>query len=92
MLTTCISINIDSLDASEVGYNLECNGIKTRSGLHCSPLAHKTIGSYPTGTVRLSISYFTTKEEIDYALMILNKIAINRMFLINTNIKFNFSV
>ena len=78
MLTTCISINIDSLDSSEVGYNLECNGIKTRCGLHCAPLAHKTIGSYPNGTVRLSISYFTSKEEIDYTLMILNKIANHR--------------
>ncbi len=78
MLTTCISINIDSLDSSEIGYNLECNGIKARSGLHCAPLAHKTIGSYPNGTVRLSISYFTSKEEIDYTLMILNKIANHR--------------
>ncbi|BCZ49462.1 cysteine desulfurase [Clostridium gelidum] len=78
MLTTCISININSLDPSEFGYILECNGIKTRSGLHCSPLAHKTIGSYPSGTVRLSISYFTSKEELDYALMVINKIATNR--------------
>ena len=80
MLTTCLSININSLDSSEFGYNLECNGIKTRSGLHCAPLAHKTIGSYPSGTVRLSISYFTSKEELDYTLTILNKIALNRCF------------
>lgn len=77
MLTTCISINANSLDPSELGYHLECNGIKTRTGLHCAPLAHKTIGTYPNGTVRLSISYFTTKEDIDYTLMILNKITSN---------------
>lgn len=77
MLTTCISINIKSLDASELSYYLECDGIKTRCGLHCSPLAHQTIGTYPNGTVRLSISYFTTKEEIDYTLLVLNRIAIN---------------
>ena len=77
MLTTCISINLKSLDSSELGYYLECSGVKTRSGLHCSPLAHKTIGTYPNGTVRLSVSYFTTKKEIDYALTILNKISIN---------------
>ena len=76
-LTTCISINLSSIDPSEVGYYLECNGVKTRCGLHCSPLAHKTIGTYPTGTIRLSISYFTTKEEIDYALMILNRATTN---------------
>jgi cysteine desulfurase family protein len=75
MLTSCLSLNMNSLDSSELGYYLECDGIKTRSGLHCAPLAHKTIGTYPTGTVRLSISYFTTKEEIDYTLKILNKIA-----------------
>ncbi|GEP65510.1 cysteine desulfurase [Clostridium beijerinckii] len=76
-LSSCISINLNSLDPSELGYYLECEGIKTRSGLHCSPLAHKTIGSYPSGTVRLSISYFTTKEEVNYALTVLNKIPKN---------------
>lgn len=74
-ITTCISINIDGLDPSETGYYLDCEGIKTRCGLHCSPLAHKTIGTYPNGTVRLSLSYFTTKEQIDYTLYIINKIA-----------------
>lgn len=53
---------------------------KTRCGLHCAPLAHKSIGTYPNGTVRLSISYFTTKQEIDYALMVLNKICNNQDF------------
>ncbi|EHI96954.1 cysteine desulfurase family protein [Clostridium sp. DL-VIII] len=77
MLTTCISINVDSLDPSELGYQLDCNGIKTRTGLHCAPLAHKTIGTYPNGTVRLSISHFTTKDDIDYTLSILNKITSN---------------
>lgn len=74
MLTTCVSINSNLLDASELGYYLECNGIKTRCGLHCAPIAHKTIGTFPNGTVRLSISYFTTKKDIDYTLMTLNKI------------------
>ena len=76
--TTCVSININGLDSSETGYYLDREGIKTRCGLHCSPLAHKTIGTYPNGTVRLSISYFTTKEEINYALSAINKIASNK--------------
>ena len=67
-----------SLDSSELGYSLENNGIKTRCGLHCAPLAHKTIGSYPNGTVRLSVSYFNTKEEIDFTLKTLNKISLNK--------------
>lgn len=73
-ITSCISINANSLDPSELSYYLESNGIKTRSGLHCSPLAHETIGTYPTGTVRLSLSYFTTKEEIDYTLTVIKRI------------------
>lgn len=77
MLTSCISINANSLDSSELSYYLESNGIKTRSGLHCSPFAHQTIGTYPTGTVRLSISYFTTRKEIDYTLDVLNKLSSN---------------
>lgn len=74
-ITTCVSINMKSLDSSELCYFLETNGIKTRCGLHCAPLAHKTIGSYPNGTVRLSISYFNTKEEIDFVLKTLNKLS-----------------
>ncbi|APF23936.1 aminotransferase class V-fold PLP-dependent enzyme [Clostridium butyricum] len=77
-ITTCVSINMKSLDSSELGYSLENNGIKTRCGLHCAPLAHKTIGSYPNGTVRLSVSYFNTKEEIDFTLKTLNKISLNK--------------
>ncbi|WP_027637267.1 aminotransferase class V-fold PLP-dependent enzyme [Clostridium butyricum] len=77
-ITTCVSINMKSLDSSELGYSLENSGIKTRCGLHCAPLAHKTIGSYPNGTVRLSVSYFNTKEEIDFTLKTLNKISLNK--------------
>ena len=38
--------------------------IKVRTGLHCSPAAHKTLGTFPKGTVRLSPGYFNTMEEI----------------------------
>ncbi|EKQ57771.1 MULTISPECIES: aminotransferase class V-fold PLP-dependent enzyme [unclassified Clostridium] len=78
MLTTCLSINANSLDPSELSYQLDSYGIKTRSGLHCAPLAHESIGTHPTGTVRLSISYFTSKKEIDYTLNTLNKILSSR--------------
>lgn len=79
--TTCVSFNMKSIDPSEVGYYLETNNIKTRSGLHCAPLAHKTIGTYPNGTIRLSISYFSTKEEIDYTLSSLNKLSTTNIYL-----------
>ena len=74
--TTCISFNYKNFDSAEVSYFLEYNGIKTRSGLHCAPLAHKSIGSYPGGTIRFSLGYFNTEKEIDYTLSILNNINI----------------
>ncbi|MDS0527921.1 aminotransferase class V-fold PLP-dependent enzyme [Clostridium sp. SHJSY1] len=75
--TTCLSINNTNLDPSELSYLLDINGIKTRSGLHCAPLAHKSIGTYPAGAVRLSLSYFNSKEDIYNTLNILNKVEEN---------------
>jgi len=71
--TSCISLNYKDVDPSEFSYYLSENGIKNRSGLHCSPLAHKTINTYPNGTVRLSLSYFNSIEEINYTLSTMNK-------------------
>lgn len=51
-------------DPSDAAARLdEDYGIMTRSGLHCAPLAHKTLGSWPRGTVRFSFGPFTTPEE-----------------------------
>ena len=73
--TSCISITHSKLDVSELSYILDSDfNISNRSGLHCAPLAHKTIGTYPEGTVRLSLGYFNTEEEIRYTLDSLNKI------------------
>lgn len=52
-------------------------GIETRSGLHCAPLAHQTLGTYPAGTVRLSLSPYHNREDLEYlleALSSLNKL------------------
>lgn len=74
--TSCISLNITDMDTAELSFILDSDfGIKNRSGLHCAPLAHKTIGSFPSGTVRLSLSYFNTKEDIDYTISAINKIS-----------------
>ena len=72
--TTCLSVNYKDYDPAEISFYLEQNGIKTRAGLHCAPLAHKSIDTFPTGTVRFSLSLFNTKEEIDYTLSVLNNI------------------
>ena len=73
------SITNDKLDVSELSFILDSDfGISNRSGLHCAPLAHKTISTYPSGTVRLSIGYFNTIDEIKYTIESLNKI--NNLF------------
>ncbi|WP_066889299.1 aminotransferase class V-fold PLP-dependent enzyme [Clostridium nigeriense] len=74
--TSCVSFNIKNMDTAEVSFILDSDyGIKNRSGLHCAPLAHKTIGSFPTGTVRLSLSYFNDKKDIEYTISSLSKIS-----------------
>lgn len=70
--TTSISFNLENVDPSELSFYLDSNGISNRSGLHCAPKTHETIGTFPLGSVRLSISYFNTIEEIEYALKILS--------------------
>jgi selenocysteine lyase/cysteine desulfurase len=71
-----VSINVDGLEPSEVGERLdEEYGIMTRIGLHCSPAAHKTLGTFPRGTVRLSLGIFTTEADIDYTIRALGEIA-----------------
>ena len=73
-----VSFNVEGYDAGEVGTILDqVFDIKVRTGLHCAPAVHKTIGTYPKGTVRLSAGYFNTEEEIDQALAAIKKIAAN---------------
>ena len=45
---------------------LDAEGICVRGGLHCAPLAHAALGTQSTGTVRVSFSFFNTREEIDH--------------------------
>ena len=63
-----ISVNIGNLDSGEITFILDdMYDIATRSGIHCSPLSHETLGTLQQGTVRFSLGYFNTKEEIDKA-------------------------
>ncbi|WP_027633296.1 aminotransferase class V-fold PLP-dependent enzyme [Clostridium hydrogeniformans] len=73
--TSAISVNFTNMDSSEVSFMLDSTyGIMTRTGLHCAPLAHKTIGTYPIGTLRFSVGYFNDEKDIYYTLDSLNKI------------------
>ena len=76
--TAVVSIQTPGRDISEVAYLLDRNyGIMTRVGLHCAPSAHKTLGTYPTGTVRFSFGYFNTEEEVLFAVKALEEILWN---------------
>ena len=62
-----ISVDFKNIDNAEASFHLELDyGIMTRCGLHCAPNAHKTLDTFPQGTVRFSPGWFTTDEEITY--------------------------
>jgi selenocysteine lyase/cysteine desulfurase len=66
--TATISFNVAGMSCSNVGMRLdEEYGIMCRVGLHCAPAAHKTIGTFPEGTVRFGLSAYNTLEEVDEA-------------------------
>lgn len=74
-MTASISINSSLINNAELGYILDNEfGIMTRTGLHCAPLAHKTIGTFPVGTLRFSFGAFNDRKDVDYALYSLNRI------------------
>jgi len=71
-----ISFNFIGVDSTKVSFMLDrIYGIASRSGLHCAPLAHETIGTKATGTVRLSVGCFNTIEEIDTTIEALREIS-----------------
>ena len=60
---------------AQVAFRLDSEyGIMTRVGLHCAPSAHKTLGTYPSGTIRFSFGPENTMEELDTAINGLRKI------------------
>lgn len=74
--TATVSFNIDGLAPSEVGLMLdEQHGIMSRVGLDCAPAAHRTIGTFPVGTVRFSLSALSTTDEVDAAVEAVREIA-----------------
>ena len=63
--TSTISFNIEGIDPEFAGFLLDSEfNITCRTGIHCTPLAHKTVGSYPAGSIRISLGYFNTIEEV----------------------------
>lgn len=60
-----LSFNYTGTEPERAGEFFSRHGVALRCGLHCAPVAHKTLGTFPNGTVRLSVSDFTTEKEID---------------------------
>ncbi|MDD5475194.1 MAG: aminotransferase class V-fold PLP-dependent enzyme, partial [Syntrophales bacterium] len=75
-MTPVISITIPGIAPSAISQTLDEDfSIMTRPGLHCAPSAHRTMGTFPEGTVRFSPGFFNTEEEIDAALDALETIS-----------------
>jgi cysteine desulfurase family protein len=63
--TAVVSCRVAGQNVSEVGLRLDDDfGILCRVGLHCAPSAHKTIGTFPEGTIRLAPGIFTSPDDI----------------------------
>ncbi len=70
-----VSLDFMNTDNAVAAFTLESEyGIMTRVGLHCAPIAHKSLGTYPQGTVRIAFSASNTTEEIDILLEALKHI------------------
>ena len=73
--TAVVSLQVLNHDLANIAYRLDREyGIMTRVGLHCSPSAHATLKTYPTGTLRFSLGHHNTQTEICYLASALRKI------------------
>jgi len=64
-----ISVDFVGQDNGSAAFRLETEfGILTRCGLHCAPSAHKTLDTFPRGTVRFSLGFANTEADVDAAL------------------------
>lgn len=71
-----ISVDFLRRDNAEAAYALEtAHGILTRCGLHCAPSAHKTLGTFPQGTVRFSLGWANTAQDVDAALRAIDAVS-----------------
>ena len=74
--TAVVSMNLDNTSSSELAFILDDEfDICTRAGLHCAPLAHKTIGTLESAAVRFSFGYFNTEDEISKCIEAIGRIA-----------------
>lgn len=58
-----VSCVFDNYSSDNIGQILGQQGVEVRTGLHCAPLAHRFLGTFPAGTVRFSVSYFNADDD-----------------------------
>jgi cysteine desulfurase/selenocysteine lyase len=74
--TATVSFNVAGIEPSEIGLRLdEEHEVMCRVGLHCAPAAHRTMGTFPVGTVRFGLGALNTAEEVDAALAAVEALA-----------------
>ena len=73
--TGVVSVQTPGQDLAQAAFRLDqAFGIQTRVGLHCAPAAHRTLGTFPTGTIRFSFGWWNTPEDVAAALAALEEI------------------
>lgn len=73
--TPILLLKIPGLLSLDISKRLsEEYGIATRGGLHCAPIAHKSLGTYPNGALRISFGYSNTSDDVDYFIKGLRKL------------------
>jgi selenocysteine lyase/cysteine desulfurase len=65
--TGVVSLRLCGIDCETAAERLGERGIAVRAGLHCAPLAHRTAGTLETGTIRISMSPFSTERDVAWA-------------------------
>ena len=73
--TGVVSIQTTRVELAQAAFALDMDfGIMVRVGMHCAPSAHKTLGTYPLGTIRFSFGWWNTPEHVETALNALRQI------------------
>lgn len=72
-----VSCLIEGISSDSAGSVFDQQGISVRTGLQCAPLAHQFIGTYPAGTIRFSVNYFTSDKDFDELIQALDYIEEN---------------
>jgi cysteine desulfurase/selenocysteine lyase len=74
--TATVSFTVGGMLVNEVGQRLdEDAGLMCRVGLHCAPAAHKTLGTFPSGTVRFGLGALNTAAEVEEGLSAVRALA-----------------